>query len=151
MLAKDIMTKDVIYVSPFITAREALRIMSDNGIGGLPVLDEKGSLVGIITESDVIQRKTLFDKLDHWIRLESFLRRKKDLEEDHYLEDLNDYLDYTVEEIMTTRVKTVTPETDLDRVAMLMVKNKINRLPVLDNKKLVGIIARCDVINAISS
>ncbi|MEW5920617.1 MAG: CBS domain-containing protein [Bacillota bacterium] len=67
MRAKDIMNKDLITITTTDSVREAAKLMADHNISGLPVIDSSGQPVGMISESDIIQRKSLFENLEHWI------------------------------------------------------------------------------------
>ncbi len=151
MIAKDIMVTEVITVSARATIREALMIMAEKNISGLPVVNDHGDLVGIISESDIIHHKEPFDNLDHWIKLESFLNRQTASEGDKldsYSGDL-EYLEGRVEDIMTRPVITAAPETPLEDIARTMVTRKINRIPVVKGKRVAGIITRGDILQAI--
>jgi CBS domain-containing protein len=147
--AKDIMQKEVVTILNRATLREAAESMSKNNVSGLPVVDDYGVLVGVVSESDIIERPVLFDKMDHWIKLESFLHNNRISKDERYFEEINEYLDNPVKDVMTTRLIKVTLHTPLDEIAKLMVHKKINRVPVTDGEKLLGIITRGDILQAI--
>ncbi len=153
MLAKDIMTKELITVSPEATLQEAAELMTGHNISGLPVVERNMVLVGIISESDIIEDKTMFSGLDHWISIESFLKRKKEMnlenkQEDN--EDLSQDLSSPVRDYMSTRLITAEPDSTVDEVGRLLVRNKVNRIPIVDGKIIVGIITRGDILKAIN-
>jgi CBS domain-containing protein len=149
MLAKDIMTKELITVSPEATLQEAAELMTRHNISGLPVVKEGLVLVGIISESDIIEDRTMFSGLDHWISIESFLKRKNEKGLDNN-GDLNHDLNSLVRDYMSTRLITAEPGSSVDEVGRLLVRNKVNRIPIIEGKKIVGIITRGDILKAIN-
>ncbi len=150
MLAKDIMTKKVVTVSPDATLNDAAELMTEYNISGLPVVESDMTLVGIISESDIIEDRSLFSGLDHWISIESFLTRNQKLGND---EDPDDDLDLDmnspVKDYMSTRLITAEPYSTVDEIGRLLVRNRVNRIPILENRKIVGIITRGDILKAI--
>ena len=152
MLARDIMKTGVLSVSSQATVKEALEIMAKKNVSGLPVLNENGDIKGIISESDIIYPQEIFNRLDHWILLESFLHRNsaaQSLDNNDYGDDTGYHLDDKVEEVMSTKVITARPDTPVADIARLMVNRKINRIPIVKGKKVVGIITRGDILQAI--
>ena len=143
--AKDLMTSSVKVVQPNSTVEEAAKILLDNSISGLPVVDEEGILKGIISEGDLVfQNKKLsppamVDILGALITVGS---------QEQYFKELKRTLATTVNELMVTDVVTVNPDMTLEDIATLMIEKKINRVPVVDEQKLVGIITRQDIIRA---
>lgn len=145
MKASDVMTRRVISVRPDTSILEAARLMLENGISGLPVVDSQGQPVGIVTEGD-------------------FLRRAETGTERHrspWLEFLigpgrlaNEYVHShgrKVEELMTPGPKTVAEDTPLEDVVHEMERNHIKRLPVVRDNQLVGIISRANLLHALAS
>jgi CBS domain-containing protein len=121
----DLMTTNVATVSADTSLRGAARIMFRSQVSGLPVTDDNGLLVGIITEAD-------------FLRLE--LSR---------VESDNPAVVESVGDIMTRTVETIGPNTPLIEAAKVMVVREVKRLPVVDDvDQLVGIISRMDVVNA---
>ncbi len=146
MQVRDIYNKEVISINKDARIEEAANIMVEKSIGGLPVVDNEGSLVGIITEKDIIGRHKKIMPLPYIDVLGAFI----------YLEDpgraneeLKKALAINVEEVMTTPVTSVSPEDDIDLVMQLIVAEGINRIPVEEDGKLVGVIARNDVLKGI--
>lgn len=146
LFAKDIMTKKVITINKNASISELSEILIKNNISGSPVVDDDGNLVGIVTEGDIIVQDTelLFPKyfklLDSIIYLESLNKFKKNLKK---------HLGTKVEDIMTTKVKVVKEDTPVGNIADVMVKNNINRVPVVDEENnIVGIITRADIIKS---
>jgi len=154
MLVKDAMTKKPVVCSAEATLREATSLLRKNHIGGLPVM-EGSELVGMLTESDLIallKSEQVSDDL--WLPspfeiIEIPIREYINWEKTkHALRNIGDM---PVKKVMTHRVITATEEMDVEEAAALMLKEGIARLPVLRGKKLVGILTRADIINAIGS
>ena len=147
MLAKDIMTKDVIVVKSQDLVEDVIKILMEKNISGVPVVDEDNHIVGIVTEGDLIYRSkklkipSFFSILDGYVFLESTKTIEKQLKK---------MAAYRVEDVMTTEVVTVEEEQTVEEVATLMTKEKINRVPVVRNNQLVGIISRRDIIRSYS-
>ncbi|MFO7929064.1 MAG: CBS domain-containing protein [Candidatus Humimicrobiaceae bacterium] len=146
LVAKDIMNKNVITISKNASIKELSDLLLDNNISGVPVLDEQGNMIGIVTEGDIIVQDTdlhfprYFKLLDSIIYLESFSKFKKSLKK---------HLATKVEDIMTEEVITVKETTSVNEIANLMTEKNINRVPVVDeDKKLVGIITRSDIVKS---
>ena len=146
LLAKDVMVKKVITIKKDSSVNELSELLVKKKISGVPVVDESGNLVGIATEGDLIIRDAdlhfprYFKLLDSIIYLESLNKFKRNLKK---------YLGTKVEDVMTSKVKTVNVDTPVSEVADIMIRNNINRVPVLDHKgKLAGIITRADIVKS---
>ena len=143
---RDIMTTDLITVTPDMDIAGAAKILLDNRINGAPVVDDSGRLVGILCQSDLItqQKKlpipTLFTFLDGLIRLTSMKQLEKQVGKIAAL---------TVSEAMTPKPVTVRPDTGLETVAALMVDSNFHTLPVVEDSELVGIIGKEDVLRTL--
>lgn len=144
--AKDIMTKDVITVSPSMTIEEFARILMKNQISGAPVTNERGDLIGIATENDLITQNkrlhipTILRLFDAFIPLgTSRLER-----------EIKRITATTVDEICTKKVIVVEPETSLEEIATIMTEKKIHLVPVVERGKIVGIIGKKDIIRGIA-
>ncbi len=143
---RDIMTTDLITVTPDMDIVGAAKILLDNRINGAPVVDDSGRLVGILCQSDLItqQKKlpipTLFTFLDGLIRLPSMKQLEKQVGKIAAL---------TVSEAMTPKPVTVGPDTGLETVAALMVDSNFHTLPVVEDSELVGIIGKEDVLRTL--
>jgi CBS domain-containing protein len=150
--AKDIMTAPVVTVRADQTVREAARIMTDRRLSGLPVVDEEGSLVGMVTEADLINYS---QKLKvHQIRKPwSWVSPYSDIGDlATFRQGLSHIANLKISEVMSRKVISVEKNTPLDEVASLMVEHRVNRLPVLDEKgDLVGIVTRADVVRAVAN
>jgi len=143
---KDIMTSELITLTPEMDVVKAARILLDRHINGAPVVGENGQLVGILCQSDLVaqQKKipipTLFTLLDGVFQLTSTKQIEKQLSKIAAL---------TVADAMTPNPVTVGPDTRLETVAALMVDNNFHTLPVLENDRLVGIIGKEDVLRTL--
>ena len=147
----EIMTKQVISVSPETTLDKATELMTENDISGLPVEDENNKLVGIITERDIIK----FSSSTHVIPLIStsgWISPHTDVTNIASFRQGVELLTNTkVNNVMNSNVKYVKEDTPINEVAKIMEKNRINRIPIVDNdKKLCGIITRQDLVNYIA-
>lgn len=144
---KDIMTEDLITVLPETEIAHATKLLLEKGINGVPVVDEMGSLVGILCQSDLIaQQKKLpipsfFTFLDGFIPLTSIKQLEREAQK---------IAATTVAHAMTPNPVTVRPETSVEEVAALMVGKNFHTLPVVDEGKLVvGIVGKKDVLKTL--
>ena len=144
--AKDIMSTDLITITPTMDIVEAAKILLDNRINGAPVVDESGHLVGILCQSDLIaqQKKlpipTLFTFLDSVIQMTSSKRIEKQIKKIAALK---------VTDAMTPEPVTVKPDTQIETVAALMVDSNLHTLPVVEGSRLVGIIGKEDILRTL--
>ncbi|MDY6939535.1 MAG: CBS domain-containing protein [Cyanobacteriota bacterium] len=146
----DVMSRDLITVEPQTPIQEAIKTIAESRIGGLPVIDTEGNLVGILSETDLMWRETGVTEpayitiLDSVIYLENPAR---------YERELHKALGQTVEEVMSKgTLVTTTPDCSLRAAAQLMHEKKVHRLPVLgENDRVVGILTRGDIIRAMAA
>ena len=145
MLAREIMTADVVTVRPETPVREAVCKMVEARISGLAVLDADGRLVGILTEGDLLRRHELGTAPHHpgWL---NFLRGPG-LAAADYIRARS----LRVNDIMTPAPVAVEPTATLDRVVTIMMRQRIKRVPVVENDKLVGIVSRADLVRALAA
>lgn len=147
MLARDIMNKRVITVQEDATIEEVAGILTENNISGAPVVNKEGNLVGIVTEEDLLHKETnprtpgFLNILGAFIYINGLER---------YREDFKKLAANKALEIMTTDVITVDGDTEIEHVAALMVDNDINRVPVVENNSIIGIISRADIIKTLA-
>lgn len=139
--AKDVMTSPVVTVRPGTPVREVSGLMLEHRISGLPVVDEDGRLVGIITESDLLQKASGPSPLE---RL-AFLRPEQAQELDQHLRR---YEAKVASEMMTRPVVTAEETTSLRELARLMADRRINRVPIVRDGHVVGIVTRHDILKA---
>ncbi len=143
--AKDIMTIDVISVRRTMTVEDFARLLIEHRISGAPVLDESGSLEGIVTENDLISQNkrlhipTIIRLFDAYIMLGKPGSIEKDLKK---------MTGSTVGDICTKNVITITPEASIEEIATIMAERKVHLLPVIAEGKLAGIVGKTDLIKA---
>jgi CBS domain-containing protein len=145
MKAHDVMTWGTITVEPDASITRAVRLMLQNKISGLPVVDANGQLVGMVTEGDFLRRGELGTKRQRPRWLEFLLGPGKLATE--YVQSSGQ----KVSQVMTPEPKTITPETPLEEVVGLMERHRIKRLPVVQDGKLVGIVSRANLLHALAS
>ncbi|WP_429815344.1 CBS domain-containing protein [Ensifer sp. B1-9] len=140
MRVKDVMTTSVVKLSPDNSVRQAARIMLENHVSGLPVVDDEGRLVGLISEGDLIRRTELgggVPIVDVTIaadeRANAYVRRSS----------------WRVGDAMTADPVTIGEDASVARVAAVMQERGIKRIPVLRNGVLVGIVSRADLLQAL--
>jgi CBS domain-containing protein len=144
MNAADIMTRNILSVGPQTPVVEAIALMLDNHVSGLPVIDEVGQLVGILTEGDLLRRGETGTER-HRPRWVEILMGPGRLASEYVRTHGR-----KVEEIMTRELVSVDPETPLDQIVELMERRRIKRVPVLEGEKLVGIVSRADFLRALA-
>jgi predicted transcriptional regulator len=118
MIARDIMTRKVYTILPEASVQEVAQLLSRKSISGVPVIDNDGKMIGIVTEADIIGKVNR--------------------------EDLR------VADIMSPEVIVVDEETPVGEIAMLLTERKIKRVPVMQHGKLVGIVCRADIVQAVA-
>ena len=143
MNAADVMVTNVITVHPDASVKEIAEILLANRISALPVVDKAGSLVGIVSEADLIHRAEVGTERPSSWWLE-FLTGKEALAEDFIKSHARRAAD-----VMTRHVITVTPDTPLTRIVSLLEKHRIKRVPVVDNGKVIGIVSRANLVQAL--
>jgi CBS domain-containing protein len=139
------MTTAVITVKPDMTVREAAKVLVDNRISGVPVVDDGGALIGMISEGDLLHRTELdTDKRRRswWLDMMSASREAAEYVKSH---------GKTVGDVMTRSVISVDETTSLGEIATLLERNQIKRLPVTRDGKLVGIVSRANLVQALAS
>jgi CBS domain-containing protein len=141
MNVADIMTREVVTLSPDASAATAARLLLEHGISAAPVVDDAGRLVGILSEGDLLARPSKDSPRGRWLRFFE--------EEAVCLEELATARKLKVKDLMTPHVAAVTDRTPIDVVASLMHRRKLKRVPVLHDRKLVGIVSRVDLLAAL--
>jgi CBS domain-containing protein len=145
MRAHQIMTRNVITVSPETSLVAAAEKMLQHHLSGLPVLDKARRLVGIVSEADFLRRAEIGTqrKRSRWLQFWVGANREAD--------DFVRERGRKVEDIMTRDVKTITEETSLDVIVSLMESHHVRRMPVMRDKVLVGIVSRANLLQAVAS
>src|SRR6266702_1163094 len=145
MRAHQIMTRSVISVTPEATVLEAANVLLRSHISGLPVVNEAGKLVGIVSEGDFLRRSEIGTqrKRGRWLR---FVLGAGQAATDFVQENGR-----RISEVMTRDPLTITEDTPLEEIVTLMQKNGVKRLPVLRGEKLVGLVSRANLLQAVAS
>lgn len=144
--AKDIMTTDVVSLSPDMEITKAVQLLLTHHVNGAPVVDANGKLVGILCQSDLVAQQkslpipSLFTLLDGFMPLSSMKRLDKEVEKIAAL---------TVEHAMTRDPVCITRDTGIERIAELMVDKRYHTLPVVSEGKLVGVIGKSDILKTL--
>jgi CBS domain-containing protein len=148
-LVADIMSRDPILVRPETPLNEAIKILAEKHISGLPVVDGAGKLVGVLSETDLMWRETGVTPPAYIMILDSviYLQNPGD-----YDRDLHKALGQTVGEVMTSHPISIAADKPLREAARVMHDKNIRRLPVLDAQgQVVGIITRGDIVRAMAT
>jgi len=111
------MTKSVAYINPASTVVEAAQLMQKHNVGSIPVMDQSG-ILGIVTDRDIVVRNIAHGKDPH---------------------------STAVRDVMTSQITTVTPDMDINDVSSMMSRQQIRRVPVMENNRIVGIVALGDM------
>ena len=145
--AKDIMTREVVTVLEETSVNDLAKLLSEKRISGVPVMNDNGNMMGIVTENDLIDQTkkvhipTVVGILDSFLFLESPKKLNKDLQK---------MAGIKAGEICCREVISVEEETPLDEIATIMAEKKIHTLPVTSSGKLVGIIGKSDIIRTLA-
>lgn len=143
LTAKQIMTREIITVGLELEVSELATLFWENRIGGAPVVDEAGALLGIVTESDLIDQSkkvhipTIMSILDSMIFLENPAKLDKEIKK---------MTGSKVKDIYSSKVVTVNEDTPMSELATIMADRRLHTLPVVNGTKLVGVIGKADII-----
>ena len=146
LTAADVMTRDIISVRPNDTLRHAAQIMLDRAVSGLPVVDAEGRVVGVVSERDLIPLDDAAEKRARWWL--DILAEGEELAPD-FLAAING-MNRSVAKVMRTDLITVSEHTPLREVAEVIARQNIRRVLVITDGKLVGIVARRDLVKALA-
>jgi CBS-domain-containing membrane protein len=130
MLVRDVMTTEVVSVAPQASLKQATELLDSHSVTALPVVDDRGHLVGVLSEADVLRDGLLPDPTKREIRTPVTGRT----------------VALRVQDVMTRMPMSVTADSDLAEAAQLLVDTQIKSLPAVDHERLVGIVSRSDVI-----
>ena len=146
LTARDIMNSEVITITEESTVKELARILAIHQISGVPVINDKGKLVGVVTESDLIYQTkkvhipTVITILDSVFYLEN---------PDKMGDEMKKMAGTKVKDILTSSPVTVTEDTPLDEIATIMAEKNMHTLPVVNKGGLVGVIGKKDIIRTL--
>lgn len=142
MKVQDIMTRDVITVGPETPVHDAARLMVDHGVSGLPVVDEHGRVVGVVSEGDLIVRQKPREEMPWW---RSFFADPEALARQY-----QKAAGTIVAEVMTRPVISAPSSLPIESAALILDRYRIRRVPIVDDGRLVGIVSRGDLVKAIA-
>lgn len=145
MRAADIMVSNVVTVTPDHCVQEVAEILLERRISGVPVLDGSGKLIGIVSEGDLMRHADSGTEHQRswWLRL---MMGREGLATEYVREHAR-----KVSDIMTRDVITATPDTPVGKLAELLERNAIKRVPIVENGKVVGIVSRANLLQALAS
>ena len=145
MKASDVMVRDVITVRADDSIQDVAKILLEHRISGVPVVREPGEIIGIVSEGDLMRRAETGTEPRHswWLQ---FMITNETLAAEYVKANAR-----KVADVMTTRVITAAPDTRLGDIAVLLEKNRIKRVPIVSGGKLVGIISRANLLQALVS
>jgi CBS domain-containing protein len=143
MTIDDIMTRDVITVRPETVIQEAARLMVEHRVSGLPVIDDGGRVVGIISDGDLILRQRRRRERPWW---RAFFESGNRL-----VREYQKAMGLTVGEVMTRPAIVISPVFGIETAAAILDSRRIRRLPVVRDGQLVGIVSRGDLIKALAA
>ena len=147
----DVMTPDPITVKPQTHLNEAIKLIADKRISGMPVVDDGGKLVGVISETDLMWQETGVDPPPYIMFLDSVIYLQNPA---RYEKEIHKALGQTVGEVMTDKAISIKPHQSLREAAHLMHEKNIRRLPVIDEDndgQVIGIITRGDIIRTMAT
>ncbi|MBU0945237.1 MAG: CBS domain-containing protein [Proteobacteria bacterium] len=144
--ARDIMSRNVITIHCQASVKELAKLLTDHTINGVPVVDDAGKVIAVVTENDLIDQSkklhipTVITILDSVFYLENPEKMEAEMKK---------IAGTKVGDICSGPPRNVTPDTPLDELATIMAEENIHTLPVLDQEKLVGIIGKKDIIRTL--
>ncbi|MDO8534314.1 MAG: CBS domain-containing protein, partial [Xanthobacteraceae bacterium] len=145
MKASDVMVRDVITVRADDTVQDVAKVLLKHRISGAPVVGERGEIIGIVSEGDLMRRAETGTQYRHtwWGKC---LIATETLAAEYVKANARKIAD-----VMTTRVIAATPDTQLGDIAVMLEKNRIKRVPIVSGDKLVGIVSRANLLQALVS
>ncbi|SDH30952.1 CBS domain-containing protein [Paraburkholderia phenazinium] len=150
MRAIDVMTPEVVVAAPDMTVQAVAKLLAENYISGMPVVDAQGQVIGMISEGDLLHRREIdtdAEADEHrrswWL---DFLASTRELASKYVKEHA-----HTVRDVMSNRIVSVAEDTSLAEIANLLELRRIKRVPVMRDGKLVGVVSRSNLIRALAS
>jgi CBS domain-containing protein len=145
MQARDLMVSPVVTVQPSASVKEVAKLLLEQGISAVPVVDEKGKLVGVVSEGDLLHRSEIgSERRRSWWLLG--LTDEETLAAEYVKAHAR-----KVADVMTRKVITAAPDASLRELATLMEANAIKRVPIIEGDRLVGIVSRANLVRAFAS
>jgi len=145
MNASDVMVRNVITIGPKALVSEAAKLLSENDISAVPVIDEQGNVAGILSEADLMRREEIGTEKKHYGWLEAVMPATMLAEEFAHSHGKK------VEEVMSKHVVSAKADTPLGEIATLLERNRIKRVPIIEQGKIVGIVSRANLVQALAS
>jgi CBS-domain-containing membrane protein len=139
----EIMTRNVVTVRPTASIRDAARALVEHAVSGLPVVDERGGVVGVLSEGDLIVRQKPRERTPWW---RVFFDDGERLAREYQKAEGT-----TVAEVMTRSVISIAPDMPIESAAVILDERRIRRLPVIADGRLVGIVSRGDLVKALAA
>jgi CBS domain-containing protein len=144
---RDIMTPNVIKISPETSVIDIARLMYQHHVSGLPVVDLQDQVLGVVTETDMVLRNTRFKLPAFFTLLNATIYLETPA---HIRERLHHMLGTTAREIMSQPPATITGDATIEELAEVMVGQQANPIPVVQEGRLIGIVSRYDIIRAMA-
>ena len=147
LIAKDMMAKEVVTVKPELPVEMLAAILWEHRINGVPVVDADGVMIGVVTESDLVDQNkkfhipTAISILDSVIFLDTAKKVEKEIQK---------MTGSTVGDICSKTPIAISEDTPLDEIATIMSENKVHTLPVLRDGNLVGVVGKADIIRSLA-
>jgi CBS domain-containing protein len=150
LTVRDIMETDVPRVTVVDSVEKVLQVMRDHELPGVPVVNEGGRCVGIITEADLVLSEEDEDlHLPHYFELFGGIVYLESMA--HFNERVRKAFAATAEDMMTPDPVTIEPSASVREAARVIARKKHNRLPVVEHGRLVGVVTRLDVLDALTA
>lgn len=152
-VARDLMTEKVVCVYPETPIRDLIKILVDYQINGVPVVDKKERLIGVVSKTDIVSFEEKSRKKQKSGSKNSFYgetngRLKKDFDK---ISKTKDFGETVVNDIMTSRVITADADDTIDRLAKIMFNKKIHRIIIQEDGRVVGVVSTLDILRAVST
>ncbi|WP_424101760.1 CBS domain-containing protein [Moorena producens] len=145
----EVMTNDPIVVHPETPIKEVIKIIAEQSISGLPVVNEAGKLVGVISEADLLWQETGVEPPVYIMFLDSVIYLENPA---RYDQELHKALGQTAGEVMTGHPMSIKPDQPLRKAAKLMQEKSIHHLPVTDEaEQVIGILTSGDIVRAMAA
>jgi CBS domain-containing protein len=145
MKASDVMVRNVFTIGPDEDVSRAAQMLVDHDISALPVVDSAGQILGILSEADLMRREELGTEKRRPGWLEAMTPSSQ------LAADYSKSHGRKVRELMSESVVTATADTPLSEIAALLERKRIKRLPIVDKGKLIGIVSRANLVQALAS
>ena len=153
MLVDEVMTREVITLSADQTISDAVAKMAEKGISGAPVVDDSGQIAGIITENDILNAlKNTGKRLEMVYPSLSMVSVSfiETMDEKETMDAFKEIANTKVSDIMTKTVTTVQAGSNLALVVNFIILKNVNRIPVMEGGKVIGIVSRADIIQGLA-